>query len=251
MITVKKVLTLKDLEKVKLVTPENAGGYWKGTQHAEFARTFLDALNGQDWCKHRHNLSEFNYATSKDEADLLLWSDVRVRDLAPKELVPCVAVMTSNARRFSTTYYVGARDAGNRGYVFRKFTSLGRHVEGNSLIEELRHGLFRWHEFAQDEIKDGYDYMLDYRVSPHDADHLMVQACRDKGRKMAFPWSKLGYLDRAYQDACNGNVQKGTKWRLYRAYSHVVKSCPPLRQADMLWQFGNKLCPLAEKEVTA
>jgi hypothetical protein len=73
-------------------------------------------------------------------------------------------------------------------------------------------------------------------MSDREAAYLLFEACRGMKHKDAFPWRKLGSVDKLWREEENR-----TSWTLLKCFSKVVGTCPPLKQMDMLYRFVSHL----------
>lgn len=238
--------TFKDLKKIELVPPANAGSYWRGIPLYDFASTFTAEADKSSLkrIKWDHGVQ---IATSLDNADIVMsvafeWpKDIATlpSEMKKLQLVPCLGAMASNAQRFAMRFYAGVySETYEAGMVFGEVeTPHKRHTEGADLSLIFM------------EVLDNFTVHLPLyktilaklratRLKSKHADHLTVQI----GREKILPWSRAGKFDAELRDfgedgqnALNASV----------AFGRAACIEPVFRQFPEMLQFHHLLDEVA------
>lgn len=233
--------TFKDLKKIELVPPPNAGAYWRGIPHLDYAQTFINEVKKSSlkWVMWDEGIQ---IITSMDAADIAMsvlfeWPKAIAlpSDLKRLGLRPFIGAMASNAQRFAMSFYAGIHsELAGAGMVLSEIdTPHRRHTEGADLslifTEVLDNFTLQLPAYAN-KLKELHEVEIQHRH----ADFLTVQI----GRRKILPWSRAGKFDSEFQEY---NKDDWTGLTASLAFGKAVAIEPPFRQLDEMLAFHNLL----------
>jgi hypothetical protein len=220
--------SLKDLKKIELVPPDNAGAYWGGVQHATFAITLSEAITRAGW-----GTKDAVFITSVDEKDLIvsIALDVPKEEAKFTSWTPCLGVKTSNAKRFSMAFYLGVqKPLAKEVIVFGQVESpQKRHTVGIDLGAVFDAVLVNYKAKLK-EAKKEFLLVKDMTIDRATVDQIVLAT----GRNKILPWSRVGQFDTSIPFYDNDQAEIV---EVLKKFSLTVRIEPPFRQLDEMLEF--------------
>lgn len=223
MITVSETLTLDRLRAVKILVPDNVTDRWQGIGHAEMVEAVRKAFDRNKWAL----VTEVT-ALSSNEANLAASWGVKIPGLAaPKGFTFSVGVMTNNEKRRPLEFYCGlVEDKSGRAICFGTVGDARRNT-GSLVLEDHAGNVLDDFRIRCEELGDELDAFKTRKLNFMEADHYLMQTCRQHPYAGRFPWGKL-YLVEANR-SLHGTTDT-TACELLLDYAGAVKTSPPYSQ---------------------
>lgn len=212
------------LRQSRAVHPPFASkGNYVIVQHGELLDTLRRQITEQGWLPH-----EEAFALSPDEAEALVYVEVKLAVETEFNVRPWVGVVNSNARRRRSMIYAGLTDCGVVCPLWRQVLYI-HDARLNPLEWQLAQALdnlsSRWPMFPV--MLNG---MAEKRLSQPEADLL----CHAVFKKGYIVWSRMNHVIEARRPDDGGE----TAWTLFSSLARAVMKGPPIIQTPMTDQFA-------------
>jgi len=232
-------LGMEDLKKVPLVKPEKAGSRWKGIPHYELASNIEEATRSRGW-----KIKDARFTLSNDRADMVGAFDLDLGKNGPDTdggVSLGLGIQTSNAMKRSLMLTVGGTvTVCTNGMITGEILLIKKHTLNLDLFERVDESLDIYQEKTL-QIPEVIRNWKERDLVGSEEDQLLLAA----GRQGIIPWSKVGKVDAEYKKPSFDYGTKGnTSWDMLNAFTHVVKTSPPLAQMEQINQF-RELLPVA------
>lgn len=231
--------TRKQIKKVELAVPEQAGERWKGTQHEDLVAAIRSEANRLALPITKNT----RYALNEDQSEVTACFDI---DLSAKYTVNgyffSLGVISGNNRRRAMTFFYGLGSVTEtHGMCFGELKTR-KHTTGTNIKDEVQGVFEEWMELIK-YIKEAVDCMKANPLTTKQLDHILMETCRG-AYKDRFKWSKLGLVDTLHRKH-NVEIKKRSSWTLFEAFAKVVTECSANKQMDQLNKF-RQLLPMAD-----
>lgn len=215
--------TFHDVQKVKLVRPEKAGGQWKGVPHSELTLAVCKSV--EKITKEHSYLNKGQFILSRDGADF-----TGSIPIGPHEggVQPCIGFAASNDCRKALEFYVGAM-VGDTCLVSYAYGGLVRfpsweYVEGFKLSDVTDEAVEVWKQMRY-TIWENLGVLEEMGLSDNDMRAILMECAVREYTS----WSSLGNILKWYN-----NRQGNTGLSLLEAFSMNWSCRRPLYRLDVL-----------------
>lgn len=227
-------VTLEQIRKVKLITPESAGQQWQGIRHGTLIDTILEETDRRGW-----KIIEQKFGLSRHGADLVggfVFSKVPGVKAPPGQSLS-LGLMTSNARRKSLRFAVGTQvTVCHNGMVVGDYTFKRQHRYEFDIKAQIIEGLDTYIDHAK-KITNVVRELEAKELSKQDVNAILMEA----GRTDLMPWSRVGVVDKEYNHPRFRDFTGRNAWSLLNAFTWVAKRNPPQDQIDQINGFRRLL----------
>ena len=231
-------LTLRQLGRVQLVTPPNAGSRWRGIRHADLVGVVRDSVEARGW-----GIERELYATARGGADMA--GALLLRGVSDVQEVPGVrfalGILNSNSRRVALRLAVGASVVCCTNGVCTGDVLLSKvHDHTVDLVTAVG-GALDQYASAVVRIPGMVGRLRETEVSPDRASAVLMEA----GRRRLVGWATVGRVDREYRRPTFVEHGTGTSWALLNAFTYAARdNIAPTRQMHVYSAFLRML-PIA------
>jgi hypothetical protein len=236
MITVMgKKVTLEQVRKVKLRTPDGAGTVWNGIPHGELVDAILDEVRSRGW-----EVRGQKFALSNDGTSLAAAFEVEgPRVKLPKGQTLSLGVSTGNNRHQALKLVVGTTvTVCENGFVSGEVALKRNHTSGLDIHKELDEALDGYVEKAKG-IAEMVETLQAARMTNADAQDMLFAACL-KNRPTyisILPWAAIGDVYKEWLNPSFKEFKSRTAWSFLNAFTFVTKKAPPLQQIPRCQRF--------------
>ena len=225
MIKTSKQTTLKQLRKIPVTPPVNAGGYWKGIAHAEL----LDMVK-----HHWPTIYNQTVVTKNNGTEMIAAAQVLHlhKDYQVRGGVPFLAIRNSYSGHVATRLFAGFYLIDTMASLCCTEYFLGKHTVDRKEMDEQMAAGTRWinRQYTENAKKlRAMEMMVLDTVK--DVEPLLLHAARVG----LLSWSRLRLVDQKYHSG------PPTAFHLLHAFAQVSQKSPPLNQLGYIHDFWQLL----------
>ena len=220
--------THRQLHKIPLRRPPDAGCAWKGIQHGELIKLVLEHLEDKGLAP---MAEEYRfYHVSRGGADLTASICVTPEDGEKMyTTLPCFGIQHSNAKRRSLSVFMGNYNPKTKtGMVLARIGEPSKvkiHMDLDLIIADF---VKNWKLYVRDVYPVQAVTLREQKVYLQDLDTVLCKA----GRAGIMPWSRLGMMDANFQKKNNHNA-----WTLIQSFCVQSGRNPAYKQLEQKWRF--------------
>lgn len=230
MIAVKgtKVLSVQVLKKAAQIRPEKAGKYWQGIDHYALLTAIYEEATVRSWV-----MTDTRMTLSKTGTEFAASWKIETRKFSSPDMSLSIGVVNSNSRRRALKLVGGAVvTVCNNGLAIGDMIRSSKHTTGFDLKTTVKDA-FDAFDTESEKFPDLVQDLKKRNLNSLETSRILVEA----GRRKLMPWSRLGEVDKEFQNSRFPEFRDDSCWALLNAFTWVVKKNPAVHQMTQSQRF--------------